>query len=76
MEEIIDHSKSKKYKFYMRLQHPLLAKQRHFINTTNNRYENICVGVDYNNFFGSYFKAEGVPLLAIFNPQKKLTKHF
>lgn len=36
------------------------------------KYSNVTVGIDYTDFFGTYFKATGVPYLAIYDGQKKL----
>lgn len=41
-----------------------------------NNYENLKIGTDYKNFFGGYFKAKGVPYLAIYGKDKKLKKAF
>ena len=41
-----------------------------------NRYPNITVGVDYTNFFSSYFKATAVPYMAIYDKNMKLNEVF
>ncbi|SRR5258708_8230062 len=40
------------------------------------RYPNVTVGIDYTNFFGDYFKAKGVPYMAIYGKGKKLKEVF
>lgn len=41
-----------------------------------NRFKNITTARDYTFFFGSYFKAKGVPYLAIYGKDKKLQYTF
>ena len=40
------------------------------------RFENIKVGIDYNQFFGQYYNVPGVPYMAIYGKDKKLNKAF
>jgi hypothetical protein len=40
------------------------------------KYPNILTGVDYSNSFATYFKAMGVPYLAIYNKNRKLNHAF
>jgi len=40
------------------------------------QYPNITVGQDPKNFFGDYFKAPGVPYMAIYGKDKKLNQAF
>ena len=40
------------------------------------KYHNIKVGIDHSLFFADYFKAPGVPYLAIYGKDKKLNKVF
>lgn len=40
------------------------------------KYQNIIAGLDYTDFFANYFKATGVPYLAIYDGQKKLKEVF
>ncbi|SEW04015.1 Thioredoxin-like [Chitinophaga sp. YR573] len=37
-----------------------------------NRYNNITVGQDYNNYFFNYYRAPGFPFLVIYNGKKML----
>ncbi len=57
-----------------------LAKFKDFKNFYNDfnvkQYPNITAGLDYTDTIGRYFKLNGVPFTAIYNPQKKLSEAF
>jgi hypothetical protein len=41
-----------------------------------NKYNNIAMGFDNTGFFRSYFQVKGVPYIAIYNKNKKLSRVF
>lgn len=41
-----------------------------------NKYKNITVGQDYGSYFENYFKAPGVPYMAIYSKDKRLKQVF
>jgi len=51
---------------------PFSAFKRFYKEYHLEKYSNITAGVDYNNFFIDYFKAEVVPYTAIYNSKKVL----
>ncbi|TWF35771.1 thioredoxin-like protein [Chitinophaga polysaccharea] len=40
------------------------------------KFSNITVGIDYRQKFSEYFKAQGIPYLAIYNSEKRLNNAF
>jgi len=77
MEEIIDDISSlKNIRFYIFTTWPFLEMKDFYTHYQLNKYPNITVGVDYTNFFGDYFKAQGVPYMAIYGKNKRLNDAF
>ena len=77
MEEIIDRMSSlKDIRFYIFTVGSFEEFKDFYKNYGLNRYPNIIAGTDYSNFFVSYFKATGVPFMAIYDKNRKLKEAF
>jgi thiol-disulfide isomerase/thioredoxin len=77
MEDIIGNIESlKDIKFYMVTSFPYQDMVKFLKHYKVEKYPNISVGVDMQNYFSSYFDAKGVPATAIFNKEKKLNAFF
>lgn len=73
MQEIIDEmGRLKDIQFLVTTIWPLSDMKRFSDKYQLYKYRNITTGIDYTNFFGSYFKATGVPGLAIYGKDKRL----
>lgn len=55
---------------------PFPEMKKFYTHFKLNKYPNITVGFDYTNFFGDYFKSQGVPYIAIYGKDKLLNKTF
>ena len=77
MEEIIKNIYVlKDIQFYVFTTWSFSEMKSFYENYKLNKYSNITVGVDYANFFAKYFKAQGVPYMAIYGKDKKLKEAF
>ncbi|PZR13818.1 MAG: hypothetical protein DI539_19225, partial [Flavobacterium psychrophilum] len=77
MEDITGNIESlKDIKFYMITSFPYQDMVKFYRHYNVEKYPNIKVGVDIQNYFSSYFEARGVPAIAIFNKEKKLNAFF
>jgi thiol-disulfide isomerase/thioredoxin len=73
MADIVDHMKTlQEIQFYVFTTAQFPDMKNFYKEYQLQKYRNIVVGIDYTNFFGSYFKAPGVPYLAVYDAQKKL----
>jgi len=77
MDEIIrGRDKLKGFQIYV-FTNTSFAEMKSFYNKFHlEKYPNIHVGFDYENFFTDYFKAPGVPYIAVYGEDKKLRKAF
>lgn len=77
MEDIIAHMGSlKNIHFCLVTIFPMKDMQGFYKHYHLERYPNITVGVDYKDYFGHYFKAPGVPYIAVYNREQKLKTSF
>ena len=77
MEEIIETTSSlKDIRFYIFTAWPFSEMKGFYTRYQLYKYPNIVVGVDYTNFFVGYFKAQGVPYMAIYGKDKRLNNAF
>ena len=77
MEEILNHMQSlDKIHFYIFTTYPFGDMKKFYAYYQLNKYKNITVGIDTNNFFGEYFEARGFPYTAVYGKDKKLKKAF
>ena len=76
-EELINNiDLLKNTNIYLLTTWPFVEMKKFYEHYKLNQYKNITVGLDYENFFHDYFKAPGVPYMAIFNKTKKLNDAF
>lgn len=74
-QEILDDMKSlKNIQFYLLSNFPLSLIKNYYDQFELKKYPNIIIGQDYDVYFSKYFKAEGVPYMAIYN-KEKILKH-
>ena len=72
-EEMIDNIKSlSTIQFYMLSSFPFDDIKKYDEHYQLKKYSNITVGQDYNFYVSNYFKAPGIPYMAIYNKEKKL----
>ena len=72
-EDLIEDIKSLKHiRFYLISNFPFEDIQKYCTRYHLEKYSNIIVASDYEMFFNQYFKAEGLPYLAIYDSDKKL----
>ncbi|HEX9512833.1 MAG TPA: thioredoxin fold domain-containing protein [Puia sp.] len=72
-EEIVEHMKKlKDINFYIFTTAPFTELKSFYDYYQLKKYPNVTVGLDYTSFFGNYFKAQGVPYMAIYNNNKRL----
>jgi thiol-disulfide isomerase/thioredoxin len=77
MEEIIeDMGTLKDIRFYLLTAFPFSEMKAFYTHYQLDKYPNITVGVDSNNFFNDYFEIRGVPYLAIYGKDHKLNAAF
>ncbi|MBO9571955.1 MAG: thioredoxin family protein [Chitinophagaceae bacterium] len=77
MIELIDNlDQVRDINFYMITSFPFEEMKKFYQKYELNKYANMIVGVDPNNYFNQYFEAKGVPALAIYNKNKKLNSLF
>jgi len=77
MDEIIGSiSSMKKIRFYIFTTWPFDELRDFYRHYQLNKFSNIVVGLDYNNFFANHFKAQGVPYIAVYGKDKKLKEVF
>lgn len=71
MEEIIDHmDELEDINFYLITPAPYPEMMEFYKQYSLEEYPNVVVGRDTTNFFGDYYKAPGVPFLAIYRKDK------
>jgi protein-disulfide isomerase len=61
-------------RFYLLAQLPFAPVRKYYTHYQLEKYTNITLGLDYETYFGKYYKANAVPYIAIFNKEKQL-KH-
>lgn len=77
MNDIIeDIDKLKDIKFYALTNWPFSEMKQFQTNYGLNKFPNITVGYDFNNFFADYYKPSGVPYIVIYGKNKKLNAEF
>ena len=77
IEAIIDDIAAlKKIRIYAFTTWPFSELKEFYRHYQLNKYSNIIVGVDYTNFFGKYFRAQGVPYMAIYGKNRRLNEAF
>jgi thiol-disulfide isomerase/thioredoxin len=77
MQSIIDNMESlKDLRFYIFTPFSFTEMKGFYTYYKLNKYQNVTVGIDKLNFFNSYFRAPGVPYIAIFGKDKKLREAF
>jgi thiol-disulfide isomerase/thioredoxin len=73
MESIVTNIKSlTNIQFYIFTRSPFKDMKLFSTYYQLRKYKNIAVGIDYTNYFGSYFKTPGVPYTAIYDTKKRL----
>jgi len=73
IQDLINNMSSfEKVRFYIFTTSSFQELKNFYTEYQLEKYKNITVGVDYTNFFGSYFKVPGVPYLAIYDGNKRL----
>ncbi|MDR3714163.1 MAG: thioredoxin fold domain-containing protein [Puia sp.] len=76
-EEMLGNIKSlKNIRFYLVSNFPFEMIKKYYSDFQLNKYSNITVVQDYDAYFGNYYKAPGVPYIAIYNKEKILKKAF
>jgi thiol-disulfide isomerase/thioredoxin len=77
MKEIVDNIGTlRDIRFYVFTTWPFDEMKSFYEHYELKKYPNIITGLDYNAFFVDYFKAQGVPYMAIYGKDKKLNKAF
>ncbi|PSL45692.1 hypothetical protein CLV51_104399 [Chitinophaga niastensis] len=77
MDEIIENMPSlKDIQFYIFTTAPFPEMKGFYDHYQLRKYPNMAVGLDYDNFFSDYFKAIGVPYMAIYGRDKRLNEAF
>jgi len=77
MDEIIKNISSlKDIRFYVFTAWPFVEMKDFYRHYQLNKFPNVVVGLDYSNFFVDYFRAQGVPYMAIYGKDKKLKEAF
>lgn len=72
-ETIVKNIQSlKQIQFYFFSNFPLTPIRNFSEKYQLNKFENIVVGQDYENFFGDHFKTPGVPYMAVYGKNKLL----
>lgn len=73
---IKDITKLQDIQFYVFTTYPFDEMRSFYRHYGLTRYPNLKVGVDYKNFFESYFKVAGLPYTAIYNNHQRLREVF
>lgn len=60
--------------FYMISQLPFEQVQKYYNKYQFAKYPNITLAIDPTDYFGNFYKAPGVPYIAIYDKEKKLKK--
>jgi len=77
MDEIVgDMASLKGIRFYVLTTWPFAEMKDFYRHYQLNTFSNVVVGLDYTHFFVDYFKAEGIPYLAIYGRDKRLKGAF
>jgi hypothetical protein len=77
MEGIIDDMESfRNVQFVLTTTFPFDEMKGFYRKYQLDKYPNVKVGVDYRNFFPAYFKATGVPYIAIYGRDDRLKDAF
>ena len=77
MRDITDNIRSLQHiQFYIFSSQPFGEMIQFYKTFQLNKYQNLCVGMDYKEAFKELFSPEGVPYTAIYSRDKKLTKAF
>jgi len=77
MDEIIGSMSSlNNIQFYIFTTWPFDEMKDFYKHFQLNKFSNLVVGLDYTNFFVDYFKAQGVPYMAIYGKDKKFKEAF
>jgi thiol-disulfide isomerase/thioredoxin len=75
MQDIIDNSKNlKDIRFVLLTAGPYSELKSFYKHYDLSKYPNVTVGLDYDDFFGNYFKTSRVPYLALYDRDKKLKR--
>ena len=73
LEDLINSmSFNKDINYYLLTTWPFLEMKKFYNDYQLYKYKNVTVGLDFKNFFPSYFNAPGVPYTAIYNKDRKL----
>ena len=73
MEDIISHMDDlKNYQLYVFTNAPFRDMKVFYNTYPFAKYSNITVGIDYADFFGPYYGAQGVPYIAVYDSHKLL----
>ena len=77
MEEIIKNMSSlKDMRFLIFTTWPFEEMKGFYEHYNLKKYPNIITGIDFTNFFQDYFKAPGVPYIAIYGKDNRLRESF
>lgn len=77
MQEIIDDmDRVKDINFYLVTNFPLQDMNNFIQEFGLSKYPNVKVGRDTSIFVSNYYEVTGVPFMAVYNKEKKLTKAF
>lgn len=70
-ETIVNNMQSmQNIRFYFFSSYPVSFVRQYAEQYQLNKFTNITVGQDYENYFGNYFKVEGIPYIVIYNKDK------
>jgi len=73
MQDIVDNNKNlKDIRFILLTTGPYSELKGFYKHYDLSKYSNVTVGLDYDYFFGNYFKTSQVPYLAVYDRQRKL----
>jgi len=77
MQNLVDNAKEMKDFEVVAITPYPFGQMKDFYKSYNiQNYPNIKMGVDPNNFFGTYIEAKAVPYIAIYDKNKKLSKAY
>jgi thiol-disulfide isomerase/thioredoxin len=76
-EEIVKNMPAfSRTRFYLITLYPFKDVKDYYKHYGLEKYSNVTLGLDYNAFFGGYFKADHVPYMAVYNKDKQLKQVF
>jgi hypothetical protein len=62
--------------FYILTESPYAEMKKFIARYQLAKYPNIITGFDYTHFFSNYYQVTGVPFIAVYGNDKKLSKVF